>query len=130
MSHLSIIQGFFSGDSLQIERDVTGVITTDALIKAWFTVKTVPTIADPGSLQKIITTAAVPDVGQITEDGSELQGNGTATVVFQLTAAETATLGYTTQYVWDIQVKTASGKVYTPHKGTIRLLQGVTDATS
>lgn len=127
----TIIEGYFAGDDLDIERDVTDVDTADPLIKAWFTIKTSPSVLDASaSLQKIITAAAVTGTGQITEDGSEAQGNGTATVVFQVTAAQTSTLGYATKYYYDIQVKTTSGKIYTTEVGRIQFKPGYTDATS
>lgn len=126
----TLIQGYFAGDDLDIERDVTGVQPSDALIKAWLTIKpSHATLDASATVQKIITTAAVPGTGQITEDGSDLQGNGTASIIFQLTAANTNALG-TSRYFYDVQVKTASGKIYTTDKGSIQMVQGYTDATT
>jgi hypothetical protein len=128
---MSAITDRFAGDDLQVEHDVQGVETTDPLIKAWFTVKTSASILDASaSLQKVITTNPVQGTGAITEDGSELQGNGTASLVFQITAAETAVLGYALRYFYDIQVKTASGKIYTTAKDSLKLERGYTDATT
>jgi len=133
----AFIEGYVSGDDLQIERDIAGVDTTDPLIKAWLTIKTSASVLDPGTLQKIITSNAVAGVGQITEDGSELQGNGTATLIFQLTAADTLALGYTLRYYYDVQVKTAAGRIYTykdpdtgQTAGQIQFRRGYTDATT
>jgi hypothetical protein len=128
---MTIIENYFAGDDLQIEHDVTGVDTTDALIKAWLTIKTSASVLDASAtLQKIITVNAVQGTGQITENGSELQGNGTASLVFQLTAADTALLGSSMRYYYDIQVKTATGKIYTTTTGQIQLQRGYTDATT
>jgi len=133
----TFIEGYVSGDDLQIERDIAGVDTADALIKAWLTIKTSASVLDPGTLQKIITVNAVQGTGQITEDGSESQGNGTATLIFQLTAAETTTLGSTLRYYYDVQVKTLNGKIYTytdpdtgQTAGQIQFRRGYTDATT
>ena len=125
-----VLERYFAGDDLDIERDVTDVDVLDPVVKAWFTIKGKKSDPDPGALQKIITTSLVPDVGQITEDGSELQGNGVATVIFQLTKANTLALGSTIRYLWDIQVMSASGRLYTPTEGTIRFKPQVTLATS
>jgi hypothetical protein len=128
---MTIISGYVAGDDLDIERDVTSVIVSDPITKAWLTIKTSPTVLDASaSLQKVITSAAVQGTGQITEDGSEAQGNGTATVIFALTAADTLALGTTTKYYYDIQVKTQAGKILTVETGRIIFLPGVTDAAS
>jgi hypothetical protein len=128
---VTIISGYVAGDDLDIERDVTSVIVSDPITKAWLTIKTSPTVLDASAtLQKVITSAAVQGTGQITEDGSEAQGNGTATVIFALTAADTLALGTTTKYYYDIQVKTQAGKILTVETGRIIFLPGVTDAAS
>ena len=126
----TFIEGYVSGDDLQIERDVSGVDTADALVKAWLTIKTSASVADPGTIQKVITANAVQGTGQITEDGSALQGNGTASLVFQLTATDTALMGTSVRYYYDVQCKTAAGKIYTADIGKIQLSAGFTDATS
>jgi len=138
MSNSWIIQDKTAGDDLQIERNIGEIDPLDPLIKAWLTVKAKMSDTDAqAALQKVITNAAVPGVGQITEDGSELQGNGTGTTIFQFTAAETAALGTSIRYFYDIQGKSATGKIYTSqHPDTGRAVswmqfrQGVTDATS
>lgn len=126
----TIIEGYIAGDDLDIERDVTGVTVSDPLVKAWLTIKTAPSVADPGTLQKVITTSLVVGTGQITQDGSEEDGNGVASLLVQLTAANTTTLGTTIRYFYDIQVKTSSGKVYTVEVGRIQMAVGYTDATT
>lgn len=127
----TIIEGYVAGDDLDIERDVTDVDVTDPLTKAWLTIKTAASVLDAAAtLQKVITSNSVPGTGQITEDGSESQGDGTATLVFQLTAANTAALGTAIRYHYDIQVKTSSGKIYTFEIGRLQFTPGYTDATS
>jgi hypothetical protein len=127
----TIIEGYTAGDDLDIERDVTGITVTDPLVKAWLTIKTSASVLDASAtLQKIITTVQVIGTGQITQDGSVTNGNGTASMVFNLTAVDTALLGITLRYFYDVQVKTSSGKIYTPDKGSIKLDRAYTDATT
>jgi len=77
-------------------------------------------------LQKRITTTGVPGTGQIVEAG----GPGTdGDLRFDLTQADTTLLG-AKRYVHDIQIKLATGKIYTIEKGTIQLAPGVTETTT
>lgn len=127
----TIIEGYVAGDDLDIERDVTGITVTDPLVKAWLTIKTSASVLDASAtLQKIITTIQVIGTGQITQDGSDTNGNGTASMVFNLTAVDTALLGTADRYFYDVQVKTLSGKIYTPDSGSIKMVRGYTDATT
>lgn len=126
----TVIEGYYAGDDLDIERDVQDVTVTDPLVKAWLTIKTAPGVADPGSLQKVITTSQVVGSGQISQDGSVGNGDGTGSLVFELTKTDTATLGYVIRYYYDVQVKTNSSKIKTVDKGTITFLPGITDATT
>jgi hypothetical protein len=123
------IEGFFAGDDLDIQRDITGVNPIDPLVKAWLTVKATRAAADPGLVQKVITTTLTPS-GQIGQDGSAAQGNGIASVFFPLSKTDTALLGPFTTYWYDIQVLTASGYLYTAVVGRLEFARGVTDATS
>jgi hypothetical protein len=60
--------------------------------------------ADPGALQKIVTTANVAGTGQIEVDGST---TGIAIIRFDLTGTDTA--GLSPQSYWfDVRVKTNS----------------------
>lgn len=131
MTDFEVIEGFIAGNDVDIgPKAVAGVDPTDALVKAWLTIKNTVGDADPGVLQKVITTTLIPGTGQITQDGSSGQGNGTAQVLFQLTAADTTTLGATRRYVFDIKVKTAAGKLYEAVNGPFQLNRQVTAASS
>lgn len=84
------------------------VSAADPLVRAWLTLKPFPegiNAADPGTLQKIVTTANVAGTGQITADGNS---GGAASIRFDITAANTLALGQRT-YQFDVKVKTASG---------------------
>lgn len=126
MSDLAIeITGFVAGDDLEIRRTVTNL--PEAIVAAWLTVKHFPAQPDEEArIQKRITTTAVPGTGQIVESG----GVGTdGDLRFDLTQDDTARLG-ARRWVHDIQIKLASGKVYTIEKGTIRFAAGVTETTA
>jgi hypothetical protein len=124
------ISSYFAGDTLDVTRTVNSVPTTDALVKAWFTAKATLFDADPGIVQKVITTVNVAGVGQITQDGSPASGNGTGTLVFNLLAADTALLTPGHAYAFDVKVKLASGKLYTVDVGSVIMLAKVTTATT
>jgi hypothetical protein len=62
------------------------VTASDPLVLAWYTVKANISDADPGVLQKKVTTSNVAGTGQITADGSAA---GTATIRFDITSTDT-----------------------------------------
>ncbi len=132
MSDFQVIEGVVEGDDLDIgPKAVANVDPNDPLVKAWLTIKAKAADADPGVLQKVITTASVPGTGQITANGDATHGNGTAQVLFQLTGADTLALGSKIRYVFDIQVKTTAGKIFTAlSDGRLQFDQGITTATS
>ena len=119
------IKELVSGDDIDIERTITGVPDSDTLAKAWMTIKSLPTDADPGLLQKTITSSLTAD-GQITDTGANTIG----VVVFLIVPADGATIGIGVKRVFDIQVKTTAGKIFTAVKGTIILEQGITETTA
>jgi len=123
-------EGYVAGDDLNVVRNVTNVTPADPLIKAWLTIKTSASILDASAtVQKIITTASVPGVGQIGQNGGVGTGDGTASMTFTLTAADTALMGTTIAHFYDVQVKTSTGVINTPDRGTVaRLVRGYTDA--
>ena len=91
------------GADYTYEADVS-VSKTDPLTKAWVTYKNSLSDADPGALQKIVTTANLPGVGQITDNGAT---TGIAKVLFTLTAADSSALK-PQDYYFDVKAKTAS----------------------
>ncbi len=113
------------GDTKIIRRRVPNVDPADPLSNAWFTVKAALADADPGVVQKAITTSYVGGAGHINDDGATLNGNGVAKLFFELTAANTEAIGATGVY-YDIQVKSAAGGIYTLEKGTVNFGAEVT----
>jgi hypothetical protein len=126
MSELEVeISGFVVGDDLEIRRTVTDLPAD--IEAAWLTLKAYPTQADDvAPLQKVITTSDVPGTGQIVDAG----GMGVdGDLRFDLTPADTLILGVR-RYVYDVQIRLSTDKVYTIEKGTLQLTAGVTDTSS
>lgn len=117
------IKDFVSGDSLEIERTVSGVPTGQSILTAWFTVKKRLTDADIAAvIQKVITSINDNNVGVILDSGS----SGTATIVFYLLPEDTTQLIPLVEYYYDIQVMTDVGDIYTPETGIIYAHRQVT----
>ena len=123
------ISGFAVGDSLlvrrTIDRSLSNLPTGVVIATAWFTAKSAESYADPGLLQKVITTADVSGTGQIEEDGSAQSGDANPILRFDFTPANTRTIS-TVHVFYDIQVKTDTGAIYTGEKGE---MWGVGDVT-
>lgn len=126
MARLDVaITGYIAGDDLEIRRTVTDL--PDAIAVAWLTIKRSPIQADDdATIQKRITAVDAPGTGQIVSAGGpESDGD----LRFDLTQEDTDDLE-TAEWIYDIQVKCSSGKIYTLERGTIRLSAGVTRATT
>lgn len=121
-----IITGIVAGDDLDVIRSVPGVPATQTLTKAWLTLKTNVGDADPGLLQKAITSSLVSGVGQITDTGAL----GTGAILFQLTGANTLALPVGTNIYYDIKVLTSASKIYTVEQGKYYATPRITTATS
>lgn len=84
----------------------------------WFTAKTSYAVADPGTFQKTIGNG-------ITIVSA---ANGRATIV--ISPSDTNSLGNSkTALVYDVQVKDASGNIYTVASGNLIVVPDVTRAT-
>lgn len=124
------INGYTVGDDLEvrrtIDRDLSGLDPGTTIDKAWFTVKTTPSIDDPDDtnalLQKEITTTDVPGTGEIEDDGT---GDTDPILRFDFVPDDTRSIG-TTHRKYDIQVLTSSGKLYT---GEVSEIWGNADVT-
>lgn len=101
-----------------------GVSPSDLIVKVYLTLKTDLAQADPGALQKILSTTLVAGVGQITNQGV----SGKAAFRFDFTAAQTAALG-PRDYVFDIKAISAAGLPYYAETGLFRVAQAVTTST-
>lgn len=103
---------------------LAGVQPTDLITKVYLTLKKLLADADPGALQKLITTALVAGVGQITSTGA----SGKATGRFDFTGVQTAALS-PQDYLFDVKAIAASGLPYYVDSGIFRVTQGVTTST-
>ena len=122
------IKNFVSGDDFGIIRTITNVPSGALLAKAWLTVKFLWSATDANTvIQTEITTSDVSGTGHITDDGS---GDQSAAVRFDLPSVDTLKLQKGLSYLYDIQVLTDGGAIYTPEIGTITALQGITASTS
>ncbi len=115
-----------AGAGVPILRSVKRVPLTNPLTKAWLTVKTAETVADPGSLQLAITTTNTV-AGQITDDG---HATGTGQLKFTPTQAQLGALTAGASYVYDLQLKFQDGTEWTAEKGTLLVEAPVTQATN
>lgn len=103
-------------------RASVAVSKTDPLIKAAYTLKGNLSDADPGALQKIVTTSNVAGTGQIEVDGST---TGIAVIRFDLTGTDTS--GLSPRDFWfDVRVKTNSTAPAFGAGGIWHLYQAVT----
>ena len=127
----ALINDLVSGDARQLTRTISDIPSGELATDAWLTVKEHPDDADAAAVfQKAITTTNADGTGQITDAGS-----GTPWLVkvrFDLKDTDTALLVPGRTYYYDIQVKTDDPtlNIYTPEKGRIQPVQGVTTATS
>jgi hypothetical protein len=125
------ITGFVVGDALEVYRTITKIPEGETVAKAWLTVKLAVADDDSEALfQKVITTTLDTVEGVIEDDGS----SGTAIIRFFLNSDDTSTLGNPERdagnFVYDIQIKTSSGLLFTPEIGKIKAKPQVTLATS
>lgn len=118
------IESVVVGDDFRVSRVYTGLSSGIVLTTAWFTVKTSEAVPDGSALfQKMITTSPSASGHIVVSDTT----NGYVEMYFDPTRADTLPAA-TTDYVYDIQVKTSLGKIYTFEKGTVTFISGVTDA--
>jgi hypothetical protein len=125
------ISGFVAGNKLDVFRTVSAIPAGRTLAKCWLTVKSSIADADPGAVQKTITTASGAGTGTITAigDGTGGQPLGTGAFFFEFTNTDTLNLG-AKRYVYDVKMLFDNGDIATLEIGTFQLVQGVTTATS
>lgn len=128
------ISGYAVGDDLlvrrTINRSLSNLPTGVVIAQAWMTIKESETDADVDALvQKDITTTDVSGTGQIEEDGGASAGDADPILRFDLTDADTRTIGGNHRW-YDIQVRTDTDAIYTGEKGEIWGVGDVTVSTS
>ena len=125
----SQIRDIVIGDDISIRRTIdrtlSGFLAGTTITNAWLTIKAAVADADPGLVQKAITTSDVPGMGEIEDDGT---GDVDMIVRFDLVPADTVAIATSLRF-FDIQVKTTGGQIYTPEKGRIAATPQVTAAS-
>jgi len=126
----SAITGYVAGNTLNVARIVSRIPTGRTLAKAWLTLKAKITDADPGALQKTITSTLTSS-GQILDIGNGLGSYpvGTGSIVFILSIADTLTLGTLITYQYDIKFKMDNTDVSTLEFGPFILVPSVSTIT-
>ena len=118
------------GDDISIEVTIdfidTGFPTGTTIVNAWLTAKVNSFDADTGLFQKAVTTTDVPGTGQIEIDGT---GDVDMVVRFDLLPLDTTAIGIQLLRFFDVQVKTAGGKIYSPVSGFISGFREITQAS-
>ena len=116
MAKLNRITQHASGDHWRIRRTIT-MVPTEGLESAALFIKTELNAPDNLALiTKSITTTFISGIGGIDDTG---EGDRTGSFTFELTPTETNSLLSGRSYAYKIVVRTPSGIVNTPEKGTI-----------
>lgn len=128
-----IASGYVAGNTFNIPRVVPAIPTGLTISKAWLTIKVNETDADPGVVQKAITSTLVAGQGQITAIGDGTGGEpvGTGALFFIITSADSTLLGAGKKYVFDVKLKFSDGSFATTERGVAGpLLVSITQATA
>lgn len=115
------------GDDFSVERTINVIPAGDTLAQAWLTVKTDPDADADGAavLQKSITTALTA-AGQITDTGA---GDQIGALHIEIASTDYANITPGHVYQYDIQLKSAAGKIGTLERGTVAFQRDVTRST-
>lgn len=119
------------GDAVAYYFYVNELPTGCTLTKAWMTLKVRIADADPGALQKAITTSDVAGTGQIEQDGTDATEG---LIRFDVTPTDSQGLTPGVDYYYDVQVKTTDPggnmNIFTVQKGLFSVTQQVTVTNS
>ena len=113
-------------DDVMIRRTITGLLSSQVLLKAWFTVKQRFTHLDEEAILQVEVTTTPTAAGQITDDGT-----GTTSAVVEFRVAGTAAYANVVagkSYVYDIQLLLTDGTIGTIEVGTVSWAREVTKA--
>lgn len=120
----SRIENLVRGDDCDVIREIDNIPLGQTLTDAWLTIKEEFWDTDP-ILSKHVTTVSSTD-GMIEDSGADTVG----IIRFRLAKEDTATLYDFFEYVFDVQVKTSVGSIYTPEIGNLIVNADVTAETS
>lgn len=111
------------GDDFDIIRTITLIPSGDSIAKAWLTVKRHEADTDAAALFQLAITTASTASGQITDTGA---GDLIGAVTFKISPTNSRLVGSTPRH-YDIQIKSANGKIFTAESGDIAA--GVAEVT-
>ena len=111
--HLGV--GIVQGNVFPLHRYITGMPSSITVSSAKLTLKNLPSDPDGSAIFQL--TASIEDSGS----------SGTATIRFDLSAANTNAMTANTQYYFDIQVTLSSGTILTIESGLTSAKASVTD---
>lgn len=112
-SNLHKGKGIVRGDQFSIYRTVRGLPSGITLTAALLTIKDAIATADPGLIQKSITSSNVAGTGKIEDTGAD----GIGKIRFDLTTTNTLLMNADTEYYFDIQVTLSDGSILTLERG-------------
>jgi hypothetical protein len=123
---------FVIGDSVSFTVPVGGVPVGDPIAQGFLTYKRAPLDADPGLVQKKVTTTNAPGTGQVLDTGTgTVSGQvGVGLLRFDLTPTDTLLFAPGGEYLYDAQYKTAAGIIKTPVQGVASPTAQTTVATT
>jgi hypothetical protein len=121
----STLKPIVRGGTRRIERTFTSLPTGYTISAAWLTIKSRFRDADNAALIRKSITAINGQDGQITDSST---ADGSITLRFDLSSAETLLAKAGIEYLYDIQVRTTSGEIHTLAVGTLNFHDGVTIA--
>jgi hypothetical protein len=124
------ITDIVAGDAKEWDHSDPNIPDGQSVVSAYLTVKQLYADADPGLVQKHITTSYVAGQGQITADGSG--SDHTAVMHFDLSPEDTLLLVpeyRNAPFVFDIQFLLSTELPYTSVIGTVAAYDQVTRAT-
>jgi len=104
------------GDDAEIVRTITGLVASQTISKAWFTVKNKFADLDADAVLQIEIDDTPELWGQVTDEGS---GETTGEITFIVTGASYDDLRPVQVYVYDIQILLSDGVINTVERGTV-----------
>ena len=112
-TNLHMGKGIVRGDQFSIRRTVRGLPSGVTITAGLLTIKDAIATADPGLIQKSITSSNVAGTGQIEDTGA----SGIGKIRFDLTTTNTLLMTADTDYYFDIQVTLSNSDVLTLEHG-------------
>ncbi len=118
-TRLTITRGDTKRFDLTVTDELTGAAIDLTGATMWFTVKR--SRSEPDSVKQFQKT---------TSDGITIASGSSGTATLIIAPADSASMDPARLYVWDLQIKSSTGAIYTVDSGPLAVLGDVTRATS